>query len=267
MRRPSEKALEFLCNVGLEDDPTAAALGQLVFGQRVIDNVRVKFSVGRLKGRRSFVFARAGYGKSNLIKYLVSQLYSSPPDVGLLIFDPDGEYALPDAHGRSGLANVAGLEGRLSLYSDRKIAPEFQSIHRGDAHIDFGDFPPQDIVAAFVPAEKQEMVSMNLLRGMDWDKWKELISLLSKRDMALTTRRSRRSCPISAKQGDDVILSAIKNNLLPALRRIHRPGATLGKNIIEELRQNRVVIIDTSLLPGRRQPRGQRYAPAPNLST
>ena len=83
VRIPSETALAFLCNVGLEDDQTAAPLGHLVYGQRELKDVPVRFSVGRLKGKRSFVFARAGYGKSNLIKYLVSQLYSSPPDVGL----------------------------------------------------------------------------------------------------------------------------------------------------------------------------------------
>src|SRR5690606_23618646 len=102
-------ALAFLCNVGLQGDPTAVKLGHLVYGQRELSHVPVRFSVARLKGRRSFVFARAGYGKSNLIKYLTAQLYSSPPDVGLVIFDPEGEYALPDAHGRPGLVNVPGL--------------------------------------------------------------------------------------------------------------------------------------------------------------
>src|SRR5207249_1399827 len=109
VRLPSPDALAFLCNVGLQNDPTAAPLGHLAYGQRELPGVPVRFSVGRLKGKRSFVFARAGYGKSNLIKYLVSQLYSSPPDVGLLIFDPEGEYALPDAHGRPGLVNVPAL--------------------------------------------------------------------------------------------------------------------------------------------------------------
>jgi hypothetical protein len=88
VRVPSDAELAFLCNVGLEDDSTATPLGHLVYGQRELKNVPVRFSVRRLKGRRSFVFARAGYGKSNLIKYLMAQLYSSPPDVGLLIFDP-----------------------------------------------------------------------------------------------------------------------------------------------------------------------------------
>lgn len=148
--------------MGLENDPTAALLEHLAYGQRVT-SVPVKFSVARLKGKRSFVFARAGYGKSNLIKYLVSQLYSSPLDVGQLIFDPEGEYALPDAHGRPGLVNVLGLSGRISLYTSARVDPQFARVRKGDVFADFGDFPLQDTVAAFVPQEKQEMVFANLL--------------------------------------------------------------------------------------------------------
>lgn len=179
VRLPSDAALSFLSNVGLENDPTAALLGHLAFGQRVTA-VPVNFSVARLKGKRSFVFARAGYGKSNLIKYLVSQLYSSPPDVGLLIFDPEGEYALPDAQGRPGLVNVPALSGRVGLYTNRRVDPQSAAVRKGDVYVDFGDFPPQDIVAAFVPQEKQEMVFANLLRSLDWEVWKQLVQLLAK---------------------------------------------------------------------------------------
>lgn len=179
VRIPSEAALAFLCNLGLEDDPTAVPLGHLVYGQREVPNVAIRLSVGRLKGRRSFVFARAGYGKSNLIKYLVSQLYSSPPDVGLLIFDPEGEYALPDVHGRPGLVNVPALRDRISLYTNRKVDASHAGVVKGEAYVDFGDFPPQDLVAAFIPVEKQDRVFANLLRTLDWQKWKQLVHLLA----------------------------------------------------------------------------------------
>jgi uncharacterized protein len=247
VRLPSDAALAFLCNVGLEDDSTAAPLGHLVYGQRVLSNVPVNFSVARLKGKRSFVFARAGYGKSNLIKYLVSQLYSSPPDVGLLIFDPEGEYALPDAQGRPGLVNVPGLQGRVSLYSNRRTTDERAHIHRGDVFVDFGDFPPQDIVAAFVPAEKQDMVFAGLLKSLDWDVWKQLVKLLAEHGFATDNQAIAKLLTYKPRQ-DDVSLGAIKNNLCPTIKRLHRPKATLGKNIIEELRQSRVVIVDISLL-------------------
>lgn len=252
VRMPSDAALAFLCNVGLEDDPTATPLGHLVYGQREIKTVPVRFSVGRLKGRRSFVFARAGYGKSNLIKYLMSQLYSSPPDVGLLIFDPEGEYALPDAHGRPGLVNVPALRSRISLYTNRTVEPQHAEVVKGNAHVDFGDFPPQDIVAGFVTQEKQDSVFANLLRSMDWDRWKELVALLAKNGFATEDRKIAELLSYRPQQGrqqqNDVSLSAIKNNLVPPIKRLHKPGATLGKNIIQELKQNRVVIADVSLL-------------------
>jgi len=37
--------------------------------------VITKFDVSHLSARRTFVFARAGFGKSNLIKLLFSNLY------------------------------------------------------------------------------------------------------------------------------------------------------------------------------------------------
>lgn len=251
VREPSDAALAYLCNVNLEQDPSAAILGELVYGQQVLDSVPIKFSVDRLKGRRSFVFARAGYGKSNLIKYLVSQLYSSPPDVGLLIFDVEGEYALPDASGRPGMANVPALADRLSLYTHRSVPERFATLKKGDMHLDFGDFPPQDILASFLPAEKQDTVFANLVRGLKWDAWRELVAYLNEhgfqaRDQDIARILQYRSPP--RKDASDVILAAIKNNLVPPIRRLHRPHSPIGKDLIEELRQGRLVIADTSLL-------------------
>lgn len=69
---PSREALEYLCNVGLNpDDPATIPFGFLVHGERVREDVEVRFSIDRLKQRRTFVFACAGYGKSNLVKYLI----------------------------------------------------------------------------------------------------------------------------------------------------------------------------------------------------
>jgi hypothetical protein len=249
VRVPSDAALAFLCNVGLEEDPTAAPLGHLVYGQREARAVPIRFSVGRLKGKRSFVFARAGYGKSNLIKYLVAQLYSSPPDVGLLIFDPEGEYALPDTQGRSGLVNVPALTNRISLYTNRKVEPLYSRVTKGNVYVDFGDFLPQDIVATVVPLEKQDSIFANLLRSMDWKQWKQLVELLAEHGFATEDQKIAALLSYKARK-DDVSLAAIKNNLVPAIRRLHRTGATLGKHVLEELKQNRIVIVDVSLLGG-----------------
>lgn len=253
VHEPSDAALAYLCNVKLDDDPSAADLGKLVYGQRVLNNVPIKFSVDRLKSRRSFVFARAGYGKSNLIKYLVSQLYSSPPDVGLLIFDVEGEYALPDAAGRPGLASIPALADRLSLYSNRRVPERFAALKKGEMHLDFGDFPPQDILACFLPPEKQETVFANLLRGLKFDVWRELVAYLADKEFQAddsTIAKMLQYRPQARKDYGDVSLAAIKNNLVPPLRRLHRPNCPIGRNLIEELRQGRIIIADTSLLGG-----------------
>jgi len=249
VRRPSREALNYLCNVGLDEDPSAAPLGELAYGQHVETSVKIKISVNRLKGRRSFVFARAGYGKSNLIKYLVSQLYATPPEVGLLIIDPEGEYAFPDVHGRFGLVNVPGLEKRISVYSSRNIPSQYRHCQKGDTFLDFADFPPQDIVAGFIPIEKQDSVFANLLRAMDWRDWRQLVTLLHEQGYRAPDQAMATLLAYSPRR-DDVSLAAIKNNLIPAMNRVHRPGSTLSKNVIQELREHRVVIIDTSLITG-----------------
>jgi hypothetical protein len=82
-----------------------------------------RFNVQSLVSRRSFVFARAGFGKSNLNKLLFSSLYKETPTVekrggrkvpvGTVIFDPDGEYYWPDDKNRPGLCDVPELEDKI----------------------------------------------------------------------------------------------------------------------------------------------------------
>ncbi len=251
VREPSDAALAYLCNVKLDEDPSAAVLGELVYGQRVLSNVPVRFSVDRLKSRRSFVFARAGYGKSNLIKYLISQLYSAPPDVGLLIFDVEGEYALPDSSGRPGLVNIPGLADRISLYTHRRVPEEFGHLKKGDVHLDFGDFLPQDILASLWPDAKQELVSANIVRNMEIAAWRELIAYLFEAGFQADERQMAEILKYkltARKLEGDAVLNAIKNNLAPPIRRLHRTDSPIGRNVNEELRQGRIVIVDTSLL-------------------
>ena len=143
--------------------------------------------------------------------------------------------------------NVPGLQGRVGLYTNRRVSDEYDGVRRGDVYVDFGDFPPQDIVAAFVLSEKQDMVFANLVRGLDWNVWRELVALLAKDGFRANDKKIGDYLSYTPKQ-NDVSIAAVKNNLVPAIRRLHRAGATLGQNMIEELRQARVVIVDISLL-------------------
>src|SRR5262249_47897515 len=96
--------------------------------------VLIRFPVQSLVARRSFLFARAGFGKSNLHKPLSSQLYAETPTVsrqgksvpvGTLLFDPDGEYFWPDDRGRPGLCDVPALQERLVVFTSRRSKSAF----------------------------------------------------------------------------------------------------------------------------------------------
>ncbi len=92
--------------------------------------VLVRFPVSSLVARRSLIFARAGFGKSNLNKLLFSELYRDTPTVekrggrkarvGTVLFDPDGEYFWPDDKGRPGLCDVPHLQDKLVVFTSRK---------------------------------------------------------------------------------------------------------------------------------------------------
>ena len=107
---PSGQVLRQLCKLSEGDTHLGSyALGEFVYcggngdpGSPVLKpmnpQVDVSFNIKNLVSRRSVVFARAGYGKSNLMKLLVSELYRSQPyteseqprPVGMLVFDPEG---------------------------------------------------------------------------------------------------------------------------------------------------------------------------------
>ena len=103
--------------------------------QRKTPEVLIHFPVESLVSRRSFVFARAGFGKSNLNKLLFSMLYQQTPTVekrggrmvpvGTVIFDPDGEYFWPDDKGRPGLCDVPHLADKLVVFTSRKTRSHF----------------------------------------------------------------------------------------------------------------------------------------------
>src|SRR5262249_49139309 len=102
-----------------------------------------KFEISHLVSRRSFIFARAGFGKSNLNKLLFSNLYKETPTVakrggrrvpvGTVIFDPDGEYYWPDEKGRPGLCDVAELEDKVVVFTRKQgPSPFYQAFVAGD---------------------------------------------------------------------------------------------------------------------------------------
>ena len=114
---------------------------------------RDALSQPHLVSRRSFVFARAGFGKSNLVKLLFANLYAGqgPPraeagdrevPVGTVIFDPDGESFWPDYKGRPGCATCRRSGPARRLHHKQGPSEFYGSFFAEKVRLDIRDSSP-----------------------------------------------------------------------------------------------------------------------------
>src|SRR3989338_728721 len=149
---PTEDILKYICEVGITGNTKPAVIGYMSFGDQVYDGVdkspalHVKFDLNHLIARRTYVFSRAGYGKSNLIKLLIARLYEETQPGGMLIFDPEGEYSFKDQEGRYGLLDVPVLKDKIVVYTDREVTTEQKRWVAGKVKLNLSHLPPSSVV-------------------------------------------------------------------------------------------------------------------------
>lgn len=88
--------------------------------------VNISFNVANLQAKRTAVFGKTGYGKSNLIKTLITLSHKASPKTAQLIFDVNGEYAFSNKQGK-GLIEVfkdAGHKAEIVVYTNQKDAQQ-----------------------------------------------------------------------------------------------------------------------------------------------
>jgi hypothetical protein len=160
----------------------------------VSPKLKVTFNIQNLVSRRTVVFARAGYGKSNLIKFLIAELYRETPKtlhgkaVGTLIFDPDGEYFWPDAvRGRPGLCDVPQLSQRLAVFTNRQApSPYYGSWKLGEVKLDIRDLPARDVIGIGISADRQEHQNVIKLKSLRDAEWRSLVDLIQRDGLQAT---------------------------------------------------------------------------------
>jgi len=203
----------------MADGQNAVEVGFLAFGEfvyagqdeRVGDDERLqiqdpsvlpRFDIRQLIGRRSLVFARAGFGKSNLVKLLFANLYGSPEGpvvekrggrkvpVGTIIFDPDGEYYWPDDKDRPGLCDVPELHNRLAVFTFKEGPSEFyQSFVVDKVKLDVRELEPAKVISLVIPAERQDNQNVVKLKNLREPEWRRLVDAVY-RDRAARTFNS-----------------------------------------------------------------------------
>ena len=245
------------------------ALGEYFYGPQSLaseiwmqvqpDEVRVNFAVESLVSRRSFIFARAGFGKSNLNKLLFSSLYAKTPKVekrqgrlvpvGTILFDPDGEYFWPDDRGRPGFCDVPGMEDQLVVFTSRhNPSPFYQSFVASGIRLDIRRLRPSDVVAISLSPERQEQQNVLKMRGMNEQDWEELVNLVYESGHEASLDRIKSLLRLESGQEAEAL--AARANATRIVRMLHDPASQLMDMIITALGDGKLCVVDVSQLSG-----------------
>lgn len=222
--------------------------------------VNVKFAIQNLVSRRSFIFARAGFGKSNLNKLLFSQLYSNTPTVtkrndsqvpvGTVIFDPDGEYFWPDDKGRPGLCDIEHLQDKLVVFTSRDAPSDFYGgFVAGRVRLDIRELRPADVISIALPPERQDQQNVAKLRGLAPANWRQLVDLINREgngaDENTVANLLRLQMP---NQQAEAI--AARSNMYNIVRMLHDPSSQLMGLLLKALSAGKLCVVDVSQMRG-----------------
>ncbi len=246
-----------------------AALGEFIYadGSRetkvetwmhlLSPEVQVRFSVQNLIARRSLVFARAGLGKSNLMKLCLSELYQCQPTVtkkanrqvpvGTLIFDPDGEYFWPDDHERPGLCDVPALQDQIVVFTPRQAPNAFYaSFVANGIKLDLRELDPSMVLSLALSPQKQDQQNVHKLKALRPANWRALIDLIDHDRNAAPLPAICRILDLGEKQQAEAL--AARANMTSVVQMLHDPQSRLIDMLMYALTQGKLCIVDISLL-------------------
>ncbi|MGH6814105.1 MAG: ATP-binding protein [Hyphomicrobiaceae bacterium] len=270
---PSETLLQWLA--GHHD--VGAHIGHLALGEYIYDpqrtrstqdagmqtippEVRVHFDIGHLISRRSFVFARAGFGKSNLSKLLFSYLYKGQPEtikrrglkvpVGTLIFDPDGEYFWPDDKGRPGFCDVPWLQDKLVVFTARQAPSAFyESFTAAQVRLDIRDLRPSDVLSIALAPDKQDQQNVVKLRSLAAGTWRILVDLIHRERNAAPIERVAEILNLKMPTQEAEALAA-RSNMTAIVGLLHDPSSQILSRLLEALSEGKLCVVDISQMRG-----------------
>jgi len=147
--QPSTEMIRSICNQALSEMVEGINIGHYW----VDSEIDMHFDLEQLIAKRTFIFARAGYGKSNLMKLIASKWKK---DYGsLIIFDPEGEYSVTDKKGRPGIMDEIPA---VLITNRRKIKDELNYNVYDSLKFDLRDFHPAFIIPILVIESKHEFI-------------------------------------------------------------------------------------------------------------
>jgi len=254
-RYPNPQEYEIITSAGLEKAVHLLPIGNLSLGEEVKE-IKVDFNLDKFRDKRTAIFARTGYGKSNLCK-LVTSLASLTGE-GLLVFDMEGEYAFGDPEKDTlGLADIPQIKGNVVIYTNRR---DYDASRYGDiwirSPINLELLRPQQIASLFPEAGGEEAKAITYFRSLfnlpdDFRNAVRNFNNASARDREGLLLEAAQSIAPTDSRGhtDDRQVGVLRRNLRWLLP-LHDLGApNIVTDVMWHLARGRTVIVDLSLLP------------------
>ena len=228
--------------------------------------VQPNFDTTSMVARRSAMLARSGFGKSNLMKILFSQLYVTQPTipgrdgnevpVGTLIFDPDGDYFWPGngPNAPPGLCDIPELSDSIVLATDRSApAPYYGMFQTTSAKLDLRGIPAGLVLSCALPAERLHQRGTEYMSRLSQDRWDQLVDAawLDQHSApgTLSVQLIQTLCRLQGNQAETIALG-IRSTMLDIVNKLHNPDSLLIPTVIQALTDGKLMIVDLSLMRG-----------------
>jgi len=255
-RLPNEKEFKLIVSTALESElnQPLPIIGKLSFGEDVVKEISIPFEPGKFDSKRTAVFARTGYGKSNLTKTVVA-LAATTSKSGILVLDLDGEYAFktknPDGSVKAGLADVDILKPKLVIYTDRKEIDLNQGLEIRRI-INLSKLDPWVIADLMLEQDRKAIQDFRTMKYIPGAKaaWDDLVNTMSanydnEEDSDEITKKMEAF--FTAIGCSDDQKRPLRREIL-RLKKLHNPDAgNLVENIRKDTGQGKLVVLDLSL--------------------
>lgn len=238
VRRPSRQDLEGIIQTAMKEQENGVRIGSYDLDEEI----GISFDQSQLNEKRTFIFARAGYGKSNLMKVICSEWRKE--NGGLLVFDPEGEYAVTDRKGRPGI-----MDRRPAiLLTNQNVASNANVYSR--IKLNLSQMSHHMVIPILVNPDKHDTVFFAKLMNMDAGSWPRLVDLLHRdgwgADYDSVNQIVLGQDGAGAARAGEVDIKPILNNLAGPIRKLHDPNSDMIAIVERAMRSGHVVIFDIS---------------------
>jgi hypothetical protein len=257
-RHLNKREIESILN---KTNENGVEIGYLCVGETVFkDKSPILFEIGKLRNKRTMVFAQSGFGKTNLVKVLLYHM-TRDTSYGKLIFDLNGEYFLRGtATYGLGDINENPIRDNVVVYTDKKLPEIYEkqnrfifggkvalNMHR---HLAVGDILSfgagfSEVMKSFLLYLDEEGVS-NFIANID--AYVENPSNLH-RDFSDFFGEQKKSSSGKEDVSARKTIMAIRKRIRHLIDEgnLHSGASKLIENVFTSLKQGKTVIIDLSL--------------------